>query len=275
MMKRKSRKVDKWAVICGLVLVVPAITATFPFVYMVLKSLEQTQVLSMVFRWDKMNLDNYRNIFQNMDFMRYTMNSMIVAVCACALNCLFCTMAAFGFEKKKFPGKEGIFFLFIITLMLPGQVTLIPVFVIMRQLGLLNTYAALFLPIINAFGVFLVRQFMVGLPNDLLEAAQIDGSGEFSTFFRIVLPLQKPVLISLTVFTFLTIWNDFLWPLVVTTDAKMHTLTLALSVMNSTKIINYGLVMAGSLLTFIFPFVLYLLLQKQFMEGIALSGIKG
>lgn len=269
-----NRRFDAWSALWLIVLIFPVLLAVFPFVYMFLKSLEQTRVLSMTFKWAEMNMLNYHRIFQNFDFGRNLLNSLIVSGTACALNCLISSLAAFGFEKKRFPGREGLFFIYLATLMIPGQVTLIPVFVIMRQLRMLNTYPALFLPIVNAFGVFLIRQFMVGLPDELLEAARIDGSGELRTFFHIVLPLSKPVLISLIVFTFISTWNDFVWPLVVTSDAPMHTLTLALSVLRGNYATNYGLVMAGATLTFSFPFVLYIFLQRQFVEGIALSGVK-
>lgn len=159
--------------------------------------------------------------------------------------------------------------------MVPGQVTLIPVFLIIKQLGLMNTHLALMLPILNAFGVFLMRQFMMNVPDDLLEAARIDGCSENRLFLRIVIPLIKPVIISLTVFTFITSWNDFLWPLVTCTNQNMQTLTLAISALKGNYSTNYGLVMAGSVLAFLPPFVLYIFLQKQFVEGIALSGVKG
>lgn len=133
----------------------------------------------------------------------------------------------------------------------------------------------LILPACDAFGVFLIKQFMTSVPDELLEAAQIDGANEVRTFTTIVIPLIKPVLVSLTVFTFISAWNNFLWPLVICTDTNMQTLTVALSLLQGKFETNYGLVMAGSTMTFIVPFVLYVFLQKQFVEGIALSGIKG
>ena len=184
-------------------------------------------------------------------------------------------MAAYGFAKKRFPGRETFFILYLITMMIPGQVTLIPVFTMVRNLGLMNTYPALFLPVINAFGVFLIRQFMFGVPDELLESAKIDGASEPKIFINIVMPLIQAVLISLTIFTFITVWNDFLWPLVIASKPEMHTITLAISVLRGNYLSNYGLVMAGSTLAFLPPFILYLILQKQFVEGIALSGIKG
>ncbi len=261
--------------ILGFLLLVCAFIALFPFVYMGLLSLTQSQTLSLDLDLSHVNLVNYSRVFRNFNFIAYFRNSTIVTVCACALNCIVASMAAYGFAKKKFPGREAIFAVFLATMMVPGQVTLIPVFSMMKKMNLLNTYLALFLPICNAFGVFLIRQFMVSVPDELLEAASLDGCGEIRRFVWIVLPLIKPVLISLTIFTFISTWNDFLWPLVVCTDQSTQTLTLGLSVLKGNYATNYGLVMAGSMLTFLPPFLLYILLQKQFVEGVALSGIKG
>ncbi len=264
-----------FSVLWGGFLLVIALAALTPFVYMALTSFTQKTVLDMTFDFSTFSLVNYGRVFRNFNIGRNLMNSIIVTVSACVLNCIICAMAAYGFAKKRFPGRDKIFVLYLATLMIPGQVTLIPVFTIIKSLNMMNTYPALFLPIINAFGVFLVRQFMVNVPDELLEAARIDGCGENRIFVAIVIPLVKPVLVSLTIFTFISCWNDFLWPLVISTKPEMHTLTLAISALKGSYSTNYGLVMAGSTLTFIFPFVLYILLQKQFVEGIALSGIKG
>lgn len=256
-------------------LIIPAALAIFPFVYMIITSLRQTYTMELNFSLAGLNLNNYFTIFKNYDFAQYFTNSIIVVVCACTLNCLISSLAAYGFAKKKFAGKEFIFWIYLATLMIPSQVIMVPMTVIIRTLGIANTYPALFLPIINAFGVFLVKQFMENIPDDLLEAARIDGCGELRMFFRIVMPLVKPVLISLTVFTFISSWNDFVWPLISITKQSMGTLTLALSSLQGNYATNYGLVMAGATLTFLPPFILYIFLQKQFVEGIALSGIKG
>lgn len=268
------KRIPVLKIIFGFLLLFLAAVAVFPFVYMFTTSLRQTLNIDMNFRLSEMSFINYDRVFRNFEFFRFFTNSIIVSGSACVLNCLMASMAAYGFAKKKFPGRNAIFSLYLATLMIPGQVTLIPVFAIMHKIGLLNTYAAMFLPILNAFGVFLIKQFMGSVPDELLEAANIDGSGEVRTFASIVLPLIKPVLVSLTVFTFITSWNDFVWPLVVATDSKMQTLTLALSVLKGNYSTNYGLVMAGSSLTFLPPFILYIFLQKQFVEGIALSGLK-
>lgn len=259
----------------ALILLFLVVTALFPFVYMLLTSLKQSYSLGLDFSLLGLNFKNYNTVFKNFDFARYFMNSAIVAMLACFFNCLISSLAAFGFAKKSFVGKEVIFWIYLATLMIPSQVILVPMTLIIRKLHIANTYAALFLPLVNAFGVFLIKQFLESLPNDLLEAARMDGCGEFSVFIRIVIPLIKPALVSLTVFTFITSWNSFIWPLISITNQNMNTLTLALSSLQGNYATNYGLVMAGATLTFLPPFFLYLVLQKQFVEGIALSGIKG
>ncbi len=261
--------------ILAVILFVFALLALTPFVYMTVVSLTQKTYLDFNFTSEEFNLKNYIRVFRNFNILNNFINSLTVTGLACIFNNLISSMAAYGFAKKKFPFREQLFFLYITTLMIPGQVTLIPVFIIMKNLGMLNTYPALFLPIVNAFGVFLVRQFLIHIPDELLEAAKIDGCKDRRIFLGIVIPLLKPVLISLTIFTFITSWNDFLWPLVVTTKPNMKTLTLAIAALKGSYATNYGLLMAGSTLAFLPPFLIYIFLQRQFIEGIALSGIKG
>lgn len=261
--------------VIGFVLLLLALLALTPFVYMVAISLTQKSSLNLDFSGEVFDLSNYVRVFKNLNIARNFLNSVIVTGGACILNCVISSMAAYGFAKKRWPGRDKVFSVYLATLMVPAQVTLIPVFIIIRQLGLINTHVALMLPILNAFGVFLMRQFMRNVPDELLEAARIDGCGEVRLFLSIVLPLIKPVIISLTVFTFITSWNDFLWPLVTCTDQNMQTLTLAISALKGNYNTNYGLVMAGSVIAFLPPFILYVFLQKQFVEGIALSGVKG
>lgn len=273
------RKADKkgwlFKITIGAVLLFAALLAMAPFIYMMLVSLTQKTVLDLNFENADFSFVNYNRVFRNFNLATNLANSTIVTVSACVLNCVISSMAAYAFAKKKFPFRDQLFNIYLATLMIPGQVTLIPVFTIMKKLGLMNTYPALFLPIINAFGVFLIRQFMVTIPDELLEAASIDGCGENRIFISIVIPLIKSVMVSLMLFTFITCWNDFLWPLVIVTKPERQTLTLAISALKGSYSTNYGLVMAGSTLTFLPPFLLYIFLQKQFVEGIAMSGIKG
>lgn len=254
---------------------IAAIIAFYPFIYMVLLSF--TDSTSLRFSMSDVTFDfvNYLDVFRRVKFAIPLKNSIIVSFFTCLINCIISSMAAYGLAKKQFRGRNLIFAIYMATLAVPGQVTMIPVFLMMRNLGLMNSYIALILPSCDAFGVFLIKQFMNSVPDELLEAAQIDGANEVRTFTTIVIPLIKPVLVSLTVFTFISSWNGFLWPLVICTDSKMQTLTVALSLLQGKFETNYGLVMAGSTMTFIVPFLLYIFLQKQFVEGIALSGIKG
>ncbi|HBA62875.1 MAG TPA: carbohydrate ABC transporter permease [Lachnospiraceae bacterium] len=274
-MKKKS----SWSVasVIGLLfLLLFTVICIAPFVYMVIMSFTQSTTLMITMKEVHFtDFTNFKYVFGNSGFFRSLMNSLIVVGCSCFFNCVIASMAAYGFEKKQFPGKEALFKVYIATQMIPGQVTMIPVFIIMKKMGMLNTYFALIVLIINAFGVFLIRQFMESVPDELLEAAKVDGCPEYKIFLQIVIPLIKPVLISLVVFTFVTSWNDFLWPLVSTTDSDMYTLTVALSLLKTQYQTNYGLVLAGATVSFMFPFVLYVFLQRQFVEGIALSGIKG
>lgn len=269
------KKQHVFLILPGMILFFFALLALTPFVLMALTSLTNKTVIDFTFDPGQFHFNNYIRIFQNLNIGRNMFNSFFVTFCACALNGIISSMAAFAFAKKHFPKRELLFMIYLATMMIPGQVTLIPVFTMIRSLGLMNTYPALFLPVINAFGVFLIRQFMISLPDELLESAKIDGAGEPAVFVKIVFPLIQPVLISLTIFTFITVWNDFLWPLVIASKPEMHTLTLAISVLRSSYMSNYGLMTAGSTLAFLPPFILYLILQKQFVEGIALSGIKG
>lgn len=167
------------------------------------------------------------------------------------------------------------FLYMLLTLIIPSQVTLLPLYVIMRHLGWLNTYQALILPLPTAVGVFIMRQSILKVPRDLMDAARIDGCSEWRIFVEVVLPLIRPAIIALSIFTFIGAWNEFLWPLIATTSNSMRTLTVGMASMNAQYTVNYGLVMAGATMTFLPSFIFYILLQRQFEEGVALSGLKG
>ena len=260
-----------WTVVIIIVLVV----AMLPFFFMAITSLQNTSSVSLSFDPRLFDLSNYSRLFTDFAFGPAMLTSAIVVVLACTLNLVVCSLAAFAFEKKPFPGSEVLFVTYIVTMMVPGQVTLIPLFTIMKDLGLLNTHLALALPIVNAFGVFLIRQFIVGIPDELIEAARIDGATDLRIFLQIVIPLIRPVLVALTVFTFISTWNDFLWPLVSISDNQMQTVTLAAANMVGNVTQQYGLVMAGSAVSFVVPLVMYIFLQRQFVEGVTASGLKG
>ena len=252
-----------------------AVLCVLPLIYMVAVSFTDSQSLHIKLSDLRLDLSNYVYAITKRNFGLALKNSVITVVGSCLLVDVVSTMAAYGFEKKPVPGKEVLFQGYIATMMIPGQVILIPMFMMMNQAHLTNTYAALILPMVGAFGIFLMRQFMVAVPNELLEAAEIDGCGEIRRFVTIVIPLVQPALITLTVFTFNAAWNNFLWPLIINTRSEMRVLPVTMSTLASNSTTNYGMVMAGATLTFLFPFILYIFLQKQFVEGIALGGVKG
>jgi len=262
-------------VIGSILVTVFAAICVLPLLYMLFMSLTQTHTLYIHLNQLEYNLKNYYTIIFKNDFGRSLVNSLIVAVLSCLWTDLICAMAAYGFEKKPLPGKERLFSVVLATMMVPSQVTLIPLFLIMKQIGWLNTYAGLIIPMAGAFGIFVIRQFLKGVDNVYIEAAQMDGCPELMIFFRVIIPLIQPALVSLTIFTFVASWNSFLWPLVVNTDNSMYTFTVALSLLNAQHNTNYGLTMAASTVSFIIPFVLYISMQKQFVEGITLGGVKG
>ena len=272
---RRTTRRPRGGLLSGAVLLVLAAVAVLPFLFMAATSIQKTTRIALTIDWSKIDLTNYARLFQDYGFTAALMTSAIVVVISCALNAVVCSLAAFAFAKKPFPGSEALFWVYVATMMVPPQVTLIPLYTIMRDVGLLNTHLSLALPVVNAFGVFLIRQFMQSIPDDLLDAARIDGARDLQIFFRIVLPLIKPTIVALTVFTFLTVWNDFLWPLVSISKDSMQTVTLAAAKLQGRTQVEYGLVMAGAAVATIVPFVLYMFLQKQFVEGVTSSSVKG
>lgn len=259
----------------AVVLTVFALLALLPFLFMAITSIQRTSKISLALDPERIDFSSYVRLFTDHGFGPALITSFAVVILACVVNAIVCSLAAYAFAKKPFPGSEALFWMYVATMMVPTQVTLIPLFTMMRQLGLLNTWVSLFLPVINAFGVFLIRQFMAGVPDEMIEAARIDGASELQIFFRVVLPVMRPVIVALTVFTFLTTWNDFLWPLVSITNDQMQTVTLAVSKLQGRFATDYGLVMAGATVSFVVPLVLFLFLQKQFVEGVTSSSVKG
>ncbi|WP_243228660.1 carbohydrate ABC transporter permease [Microbacterium sp. CIAB417] len=252
-----------------------ALLAIVPFLFMAVTSIQRTTTITIAIDPDRIDLTSYVRLFTENGFGAALLTSLGVVILACVVNAIVCSLAAYAFAKKPFPGSEALFWLYVATMMVPAQVTLIPLFTMMREIGLLNTWVSLFLPVINAFGVFLIRQFMTSIPDEMIEAARIDGASEFRIFLEVVLPVVRPVIVALTVFTFLTTWNDFLWPLVSITNDQLQTVTLAVAKLQGRFATDYGLVMAGATLSFIVPLVLFLILQRQFVEGVTSSSVKG
>ncbi|MCM6762964.1 carbohydrate ABC transporter permease [Rathayibacter sp. ZW T2_19] len=276
---RRRRPIRPGRVLTYVVLAVALIVTLTPFVWMFLGAFKtNAELLQRPITWwpEDATLDNLVAWFTRLDIGRFFVNSTVVALFTVLGNLLFCSMVGYVLAKIDFAGKKVIFALVMITLMVPGIVTFIPLFVVVSKLGLISTYAALILPFLaGPMGVFLMRQFIMGIPDALLEAARIDGAGEVRIFTRIVLPLCGPALATLAILTFLGSWNNFLWPLVAAQSEDMYTLPVALSLYSTGQnATNYGILLAGSVLVLTPILLLFVALQRYFIQGIAAVGIK-
>ncbi|MFJ9603355.1 carbohydrate ABC transporter permease [Streptomyces althioticus] len=253
-----------------------------PFLWMALSAFKTRRDLTAsppVWIPSEWTLSNFGALLDQLDMPRYFLNSLIVAVLVTLCNLLFCSMLGYALAKLEFTGRSKVFGVVLAALMVPGNLLILPLYVLMTKLGLIDTYAGLVLPFAaGAFGVFLMRQFMQSIPDELLEAARIDGAGEWYIFWRIVLPLVKPALATLTIFTFLGSWNNFVWPLIATNDPDKYTLPVALATFandpNRTVGGGNGMLMAGSLLVVLPVLLVFVVLQRHFTQGIATAGLK-
>ena len=258
---------------CGLGLVAG------PFVWMVLGSVKpDAEIRRIPPTWlpESWTLDNYRELFDRLDFPTFFANSLIVATVVTLGNVVFCTMLGYALAKIDFPGRRLLFALVVGTLMIPSVATFVPLFVLVANLGLINTHAGLFLPFLaQPLGVFLMRQYIHGLPDELIDAARVDGAGEFRILARIIAPLCGPALATLGIITFLANWNLFLWPLVVAQSEDMYTLPVALALYAvGQNQLNFGLLLAGAFVVVIPVLVIFVALQRYFVQGVAMTGLK-
>jgi len=250
-----------------------------PFVWMLLTSVKpEREARRVPPTWlpETFTMENYATLFTKLDFPTYFVNSVIVAGAVTIGNVMFGAMLGYALAKLEFPGKRAVFALVLATLMIPGVVTFVPLFILVTNMGLTNTLAGMWLPFLSApFGVFLMRQFILGLPDELIQAARVDGAGELRIFFSVIMPLCGPALATVAILTFLGSWNNFLWPLVVATTEDKYTLPVALALyavgQNATQ---YGLLLAGAVVVVIPIIGLFLILQRYIMQGIAMTGIK-
>ena len=219
--------------------------------------------------------ENYRRVWSAIPFAHELRNSVIFAGSVTALSLTFDSMTAYALARLEFPGKRVFFVLILLFLMIPPQITLIPVYQIVAHLGLVNTYPGMIVPrATNAFGIFFLRQFFISIPGDLSQAARVDGAGEFRIYWSVILPLARPALLTLGLFHFMYNWNDLLWPLIITTDNQMATLPAGLSQFAGTHVVEYGLLMAGASMAMLPMLIAFLLVQRRFIQGIATTGFK-
>ena len=221
-------------------------------------------------------LANYRELFAHAGMGRYLANSLLLAVAATVLSLVFNVMAGYAFAKLRFAGRDRLFRLMLGALVIPGQVAMVPLFLLLKHMGLVNSYGGVVIPALaSIFGIFLVRQYALSIPDDLLEAARIDGASEWRIFGLVVVPLLKPIIVTLALFTLLGTWNDFMWPLIVLTDSKLYTLPVALASLSREHVQDNELMMAGAVLTIVPVLVVFLALQRYYMQGLTMGSVKG
>ena len=260
-------------------LVVGALLTAFPLLWMLSVSFMARGVASSYpppLLPDAPTLDNYRELFAKHSAGRYMLNSALVATLATLISLMFNTMAGYAFAKLRFHGRDRLFKLLLGALVIPAQVTMIPLFAMVKGMGLVSTYGGVLVPTLaSVFGIFLVRQYALSLPDELLEAARIDGAGEGRIFWSLVLPLLRPILVTLAILTFLATWNDFMWPLIVLTDQKLHTLPVALAGLSREHVQDNEMMMAGAVITVTPVLLLFLALQRYYIAGILAGSVKG
>lgn len=276
---KKMKKIKLSNIILFVVLTILAVCMVVPFIWMISASFKHNnEIFIYPIRWipDPIRIDNYINVWTDIPFFRYFMNTLLYAVIVTIGQIATSSLAAYAFSKLRFPGKNAIFILFLTTMMVPWQAIMIPQFIVNRTLGLYNTPGALiFMNLFSAFGIFLLRQFMMGIPDEMSEAARIDGCSEIRNFAKIIFPLCKAGVATLTVFTFTFMWNDYLAPMIYLSDDKYKTLQLGLAGFRSLYKTDYGLIMAGTVCSLIPIVIIYCVAQKYLIEGIAFSGLKG
>lgn len=277
----KRRKLPNLeAVILYVILTVLAILFVLPVFYLFMGAFKaESELFRVPFKWlpDKFILDNFSNMFQSIPFMRYLKNTMIIVVFNIVGSLLSCSLVAYGFSRLRWPGRDKIFILVLITMILPYQVTLVPLFLMFTKIKWIGTFLPLIVPCFfgNPFFIFLLRQFFTGIPQDISEAARIDGASEFTIFSRLILPMAKPALTTVALFAFIRSWNDFLGPLVFLGRDELYTLSLAASMLKSNLDPNWSVLLALGTVMILPVLLIFFVMQKYFIQGIAMSGIKG
>jgi len=262
-----------------LVLVIGAIAALMPVVWMVAASLmppgEATALPPRLVPSDP-TIEHYRAVFTRLDMGRYLVNSILVAFTVTGTSLIINALAGYAFAKLRFRGRDVTFRVLAAGLMLPVQVVMLPLFLIFKQLGLINTYWGVIIPsMASIFAIFLIRQYATAIPDDLLDAARIDGASEARIFRAVVLPVITPILATLAIWTFLTTWNDFMWPLIVLSDERRYTLPVALANLSGEHVQDVELMMAGAVLTVMPVLAVFLFLQRYYIRGIMAGSVKG
>lgn len=274
-----NRKELAFQIIKTLILLIGALIMVLPFWWMILSSFKSpAELLRLPPTWfpQEFTLENYKKVLDMMPFWGHLLNSIFVATLNTIIALFTSSIIGYVFAKYEFKGKNILFFIIISTLIIPYQILMIPLFTLMIEFGWIDSYLVLTIPyFVNIFGIFLMRQFMISVPDELIDAARIDGCSHFTTFFRIVLPVVKPSLATLSIFFFMENWNSYLWPLIAINSKKYMTLPIGLGTFVSQHFGRYDLLMAASLMAILPMIVVFFIAQKKFIEGIALTGMKG
>ena len=279
-MKSAHKKAVAGKICVYIILILLALVMIIPFLWMLSASIKSDREVFQMnpFVWIPENpkWSNYKEIWTKIPFATFVGNTVYLTIVVTALQLLTSSFAAYSFAKLEFKHKNGLFLAYIATIAMPWQVYMVPQFIMMRKMGLNDKLLAIIcLQAFSAFGVFLMKQFYEGIPDDLCEAARIDGMSEYRIYAKIMLPLSKPALSTLTIFTFVTTWNDYLGPLIYLKSQEKKTIQLGLKMFISQYSSDYGLIMAGSVLSLIPVLLMFLFLQKYFVEGVASTGLKG
>ena len=279
-MKSAHKKAVLGKVIVYIILILIALIMIIPFLWMLSASIKSDREVFQMnpFVWIPENpkWSNYKDIWTKIPFARFVGNTVFLTLVVTFLQLLTSSFAAYSFSKLNFRYKKGLFLAYIATIAMPWQVYMVPQFIMMRRMGLNDKLTAIIcLQAFSAFGVFMMKQFYEGIPDDLCEAARIDGMSEYKIYASIMLPLSKPALSTLTIFTFMATWNDYLGPLIYLKSQNKKTIQLGLKMFISQYSSDYGLIMAGSVLSLIPVLAVFLVLQKYFVEGVASTGLKG
>jgi multiple sugar transport system permease protein len=267
------------SVVLHIVLVLGAVVALLPMAWMLSASVMPTgEATSYPPRFfpSEITFEHYRQLFTRLDLGRYLFNSAFLAIVVTTTSLVINSLAGYAFAKLRFRGRDRTFRLLSLGLVLPVQVAMLPLFLLMKQLGLVNTYWGVIIPgMASIFGIFLIRQYALSIPDDMLDAARIDGASELAIYWKVVVPGILPILATLAIWTFLATWNDFMWPLIVLSDASKYTLPVALANLSGEHVQDTELMMAGSVLTVLPVLAVFLFLQRYYIQGIMAGSVKG
>lgn len=259
-------------------LIISGLITLAPFIWMVSASLMQdghANVYPPRFLPDNVTIVQFENLFSRLNVSTNLLNSLVVSISVTLISLMFNSMAGYAFAKYRFAGKENLFKLLLSSMIIPAQVTMLPLFLMLKSLGLINTYFAIIIPgMANIFGIFLIKQYAMAIPDSIIESARIDGASDFQIYWEIILPLCIPILVTLAIFTFMGTWNDFLWPLISLTDGSMYTLPVALANLMGEHTKDPELMMAGSVITILPILIVFLALQKYYIKGIMMGSVK-